>query len=37
MHLEHLHPLQLGQGGSGLVQTVELIATSPEAAHQYQA
>jgi hypothetical protein len=33
MELVHLHPLQLGQGSSGLVETVELIATAAEAAH----
>jgi hypothetical protein len=37
MHLEHLHPLQLRQGGSGLMQAIEVIADRAHAAHQHQA
>ena len=36
MHLEHLHPLQLGQGGSGLVQAVKVVADRAHAAHEHQ-
>lgn len=37
MELVHFHPLLSCQGGSGLVQTVELIAAADEDAHQHQA
>ena len=36
MHLEHLHPLQLRQGGSGLMQAIEVIADRAHAAHEHQ-
>lgn len=37
MHLKYLNPLQLGQGGGGLVQAIEVIANRTHAAHQHQA
>jgi hypothetical protein len=37
MHLKYLNPLQLGQGGGGLVQPVEVVADRTHAAHEHQA